>query len=199
MNGIENITQRIGEETRREIDEIRKNAEAECESIKNRYKALAQDEYWKTVAKGKEESDRRTERMKSLAQTEVKKQMLALKQEMIAAAFDMAVLKVLSLEESKYIDFLVNLAVNASRNGKEQIILSPGDRTRFGKKVVVSTNEALASKGRPAALTLSEQSRAIKGGLILQDGNIEINCSIETITALRKNELAGEVAKLLFE
>jgi V/A-type H+-transporting ATPase subunit E len=54
------------------------------------------------------------------------------------------------------------------------------------------------SKGRPAALTLSEQSRAIKGGLILSDGNIEINCSIETITALRKNELAGEVAKLLF-
>jgi V/A-type H+-transporting ATPase subunit E len=198
MNGIENITQRIGEETRREIDEIRKNAEAECESIKNRYKALAQDEYWKTVAKGKEESDRRTERMKSLAQTEVKKQMLALKQEMIAAAFDMAVLKVLSLEESKYIDFLVNLAVNASRNGKEQIILSPATAPASVKRLSFRLTKRWRQR-RPAALTLSEQSRAIKGGLILQDGNIEINCSIETITALRKNELAGEVAKLLFE
>jgi V/A-type H+-transporting ATPase subunit E len=199
MNGIENITQRIREDTQRELDEIRKNAEAECESTKSRFKKEAQDAYWKIVAKGKEDADQKADRMKSLAQTEVKKQMLAFKQEMIGAAFDLSTRKILSMPEDDYIGFLVSLAVNASRTGREQIILSPGDRARYGKKIAITANEVLESKGKAAALTLSEQSRAIRGGLILSDGNIEVNCSIETIIALRKNELAGEVAKLLFD
>lgn len=199
MNGIDNITRRISEETQDEIDEIKKNANEECERITAEYRNIAQDEYWKILKKGKEDADRQADRMRSLAQAEAKKQMLALKQEMIGKAFDMAVEKLLEMPEEKYVEFLKSLAVKASRTGKEQIILSPSDRARFGKKVAMAANEVLEANGKTASLTLSEQTRAIKGGLILSEGKIDVNCSIETIVELRRNELAGEVAQLLYK
>ena len=199
MNGIDNITRRIGEETQIEIDEIRKKADEECEDIKTKYRQLAEEEYWKILNKGKQDAENRAQRMRSVAQAEVKKQMLSLKQEMIGRAFDKAVEKLLSMPEDEYVEFLKSLAVKASRTGKEQIILSPGDRTRYGKKIAVAANEALQAKGKTASLTLSEKTGAFRGGLILSEGRIDVNCSIETIVELRRNELAGEVAKLLYK
>lgn len=199
MNGIDRITVRIDEEIRKEIDEIKRKADKDCEEIRLHYREIAQNEYWKTMKKGKEESDRLAERMRSMAQAEAKKQILALKQEMIEAAFEMAADKLASMPEEKYIDFLKSLAVNASTTGKEQIILSPADRSRFGKKAAVAANETLSRNGKTAELTLSEQTRAIRGGLILSEGNIDVNCSIDMILEIRRNELTGEVAKLLLD
>lgn len=199
MNGIENITRRIGEETLIEIDEIKKKTEEECESIKAKYRKTAEEEYWNILNKGKQDAESKAQRMRSAAQAEVKKQLLAVKQEMLGRAFDMALEKILSMPEDRYVEFLKSLAVKASRTGKEQIILSPSDRARYGKRVAAAANEALQAMGRPASLTLSEKTRAIRGGLILSEGKIEVNCSIEAIAELRRNELTGEVAKLLFE
>lgn len=48
------------------------------------------------------------------------------------------------------------------------------------------------------AFTLSEETREIAGGLILKDGNIEINCAFETQLRLLQERMAGEVAGILF-
>ena len=47
-------------------------------------------------------------------------------------------------------------------------------------------------------LTLSEETRPLKGGFILSDGKVEVNCSFDTLVRLQKTETAGEVAKRLF-
>ena len=54
---------------------------------------------------------------------------------------------------------------------------------------------ASGQEGRPQA---SDKTASIRGGVILEDGRIEINCSIEALVASCRNELAGEVAKILF-
>ena len=38
----------------------------------------------------------------------------------------------------------------------------------------------------------------MKGGFILSDGKVEVNCSFDTLVRLQKTETAGEVAKRLF-
>ena len=48
-------------------------------------------------------------------------------------------------------------------------------------------------------MTLSEQTRPIQGGLILSDGDVEVNCSFETLVRLIRGETDREVAKVLFD
>lgn len=38
----------------------------------------------------------------------------------------------------------------------------------------------------------------MRGGFILSDGAIEVNCSFETLVRLQRGVIAGEVANVLF-
>lgn len=65
---------------------------------------------------------------------------------------------------------------------------------KVGKAVAAAT---AAAKGA-AALTLSAETRPIRGGFILREGKVEVNCAFETLVRLQRTEMAGEVAKALF-
>jgi V/A-type H+-transporting ATPase subunit E len=60
---------------------------------------------------------------------------------------------------------------------------------------VAKANAALGGKGK---LTLSDETRPIRGGFILVNGSVEVNCTFETLVRLQRGEIAGEVAKQLF-
>ena len=49
-----------------------------------------------------------------------------------------------------------------------------------------------------AMLTLSQETRDIRGGCILKNQNVEVNCAFETLVRLQRAETAGAVAKRLF-
>jgi len=49
-----------------------------------------------------------------------------------------------------------------------------------------------------AMLTLSQETREMAGGLTLRDGNVEINCAFETQLRVLREEMAAEVAGILF-
>ena len=130
-----------------------------------------------------------------------------------------------SLPEEEYVETLAQLMVQAAQTGREEVIFSPEDRRRVGKAAVARANELLAKAAAPdfqlgdskvgallnkvatsvsalaqgtAMLTLSEKTRDVRGGFILADQNVEVNCTFETLVRLQKNEIAGEVAKILF-
>ena len=50
-----------------------------------------------------------------------------------------------------------------------------------------------------AMLTLAEETRNIKGGFIMLDGDVEVNCAFETLVRLQREKLEKEVAKTLFD
>ena len=118
----------------------------------------------------------------------------AAKQEMLSRAYDKALEQLLNLPEQEYTALLADLAVKAAVTGREAVILSQKDRTRYGKQVVTAANERL-NGGR---LTLSEQTRPIQGGVILSDGDVEVNCSFETLVRLQRGALDRPVAQILF-
>ena len=49
-----------------------------------------------------------------------------------------------------------------------------------------------------AQLTLSQETREMAGGLTLRDGNVEVNCAFETQLRVLREEMAAEVAGILF-
>ena len=49
-----------------------------------------------------------------------------------------------------------------------------------------------------AMLTLSGETREMAGGLILRDGQVEVNCTFETQLRVLREEMTAEVAAILF-
>lgn len=195
MDGIEKITGRIAEDAGREIGEINAEARRQADEIMARYEAQAQRESEEILSRGRRNADERVERLASVAQLDARKLELAAKQEMLSRAYDLALEQLVNLPDKEYVDLLADLAVKASSTGREAVIFSQKDRARYGKAVVTQANEKLGD-GR---LTMSEQTRPIKGGLILSDGDVEVNCTFETLVRLQRGEMDREVAKVLFD
>ncbi len=93
---------------------------------------------------------------------------------------------------------LASLAAAAAVSGNEELILNPADREKVGDKAVRQANSLLREADRTGALTLSSQTRPIRGGLLLSDGAVEVNCALETLVRLSRAETTGEVSRLLF-
>lgn len=228
MDGIEKITAKIAADAQAEIDALNAKASAAAEEITKAGRAKADALRAELSDRGRREAAEREERLASVAQLDARNRMLAAKQEMLDRAFDRALEKLCGLEDEAYIDLLAALLVKASRSGREQVAFNQKDRARVGKAAVAKANELLARSVAPklpeeltetkvgaivdrvvsgvsalaqgtAMLTLAEETRAIKGGFILVDGRVETNCAFETLVRLEKTNMAGEVAKLLFE
>ncbi|NCB51740.1 MAG: hypothetical protein EOM54_07665 [Clostridia bacterium] len=199
MNGIEKITARINADAEEEIREIRAESEKRCAEIKAANERKAEAEYWKIVQDGAKEIEDRASRMDRTARLEAKKMILAIKQQMVSRAFDIARDKIVDLPEQDYVGFLARQASDAAITGQEELILNEKDRRIYGGKVVKAANEMLSNRGVEACLTLSGMTRQIYGGLILKQGDIEVNCTVETMLDLSRGELAAQVAEVLFE
>ena len=204
MNGIEKITGQIDADVQKEIDAALDQARAQAQEIEDRYASQAQTQAEAIRRKGEQDAALRQERLVDVAKLEARKTILAAKQELVGQAFDLALKKLLELPDQEYISLLAKLAVSASRTGREQVILSQKDRSRYGKQAVTMANDMLAKKAGPRAaqtdgmLTLAEESRPMAGGLILRDGRVETNCSFEVLIHLQRDALSAEVARALF-
>ena len=194
MNGIEKITQRIETDTQAEIDRILGDARAEADDITDRYQAQATHEAAELAAKNQKAAAEREERLVSTAQMEARKVGLAAKQEMVEKAYDLALEKLCSMPDEQYVKTVADLLVQAAPNGRGAVIFAPAERERIGEAAVRAANEKLHG----GKLTLAEETRPLKGGFILSDGKVEVNCSFDTLVRLQKTETAGEVAKRLF-
>ena len=97
MNGIEKITGRIEADAREQASAITADAEAKCAEIRADYDKQAQDQYWARVRDGVKTCEDRVQRMGRLAEMEARKSILALKQEMVDAAFAAALERICTI------------------------------------------------------------------------------------------------------
>ncbi len=196
MKGIEKITEKILQNTQQEIEEIRREAQLKAEEITARYGETARKEVDEIICRGGTAAEERIERLAAVAVLDARKLELTAKQEMLNRAFEMALDQLNHLPEEEYILLLGKLAATASRNGKEEIILSREDQTRIGEKVVREANQRIPGGGN---LSLSSESMALKGGLMLRYEDIEINCTFESLIRRIKSQMSAELAGILFE
>ena len=228
MDGIEKITARIHADLERDVAELKAEAQQQSDAILADARAQAQQQSDAILTRGRKAAEERQERLESAAKMERRKLTLAAKQEVLGEAFDEALNRLCALPDEEYINLLTALALKASTTGKEKLIFSQKDRSRVGKQVVVAANEALVKQRAPelpsevtkskvgallgkvvgsttalvtgtGMLTLSEETRNIKGGFIMADGAVELNCTFETLVRLQREKLEKEVAQILFD
>ena len=199
MKGIDKITSRILADAEAECAAVRSESDERCAAIKADAEKKAQEEYWRLVREGVKDTEQRVQRMDRTARLEAKKSVLNMKQEVVSKAFELAKQKIAELPERDYVGFLAREASAAAITGQEEVIFCERDRRSVGSKAVRAANDMLAARGLPGMLTLSDSTREMAGGLVLRQGDIEVNCTVDTLLELSRGELAAGVAEVLFE
>ena len=198
MNGIDKIAGRITDEAGSETEAVLTEAKSEAGAIADRYAALAKEESERMLAAGKVQAEELLRRAASAADQEAKLQMLATKQRLISRAFDEALQNLLNLPEAEYADLLAKLAVAASSTGSEELVFSAKDQNGRGRKALDRANELLAKAGKKGALAISADAGSFDGGFLMRSGDVEVNCTLDTILRLLKEDMTLDVAQALF-
>ena len=194
MKGTEKIIAHIQADAEAQADAILAQAEQNCASIRAAWDQKAKDAYAEKIRVGVKANQDRLDSMERLAKMEGRKAVLGVKQDLVAESFDRAAEQLVNLPEEQYVALLAKLAAEASVTGEEEIVLNARDRAAVGQKVIDAANAKLSG----GKLTLSADTGDFKGGLILRRGSIEANCTAELLVELRREDMAAELARVLF-
>ena len=195
---LEAIVAKILKDAREKASHIEREKNAQIQSI--------QSECEETVRALQEASSKRAERLAedqrkrllSMAELEIRKDVLAVKQEMIETAFERAISELLEGDEERYSALLKKLILDADLEGDEELILNQKDRETVGVFLIRELNEAFLKAGKKGNLRLSREIRPIRGGVILRRGRKDVNCSVESIIYSKRDSLEATVARILF-
>ncbi len=193
MKGTEKIIAHIEADAQAQADAVLGEARQRCEAIKARFDEKAARLYSDRIREGVKACQDQEDSALRISRMEARKSVLSVKQEMVEKSFDLAVQQIVALPDEKYTAFLANLVKKAGPAGDEDIILNAADRARVGEALIKAVN------ADGAKMKLSDETRDIKGGLILRRGSIETNCSVELLVELCRGELSAKLADVLFD
>lgn len=180
MAELSNLTNRILEEAKSLADEIVKSAELKAENIMEKSNEQAKLRYDSIVEKGTLEAENLKERLKSNAKLKARDNELNAKQEVIKRVFEETLEDVKNIDDEKLISYIQN---NASFS-EDSILLVQKDRLDLVKE-------------KFPQLKVSEE-RFVDSGFVEISGGIEKNFTFSTQIDYIKDEIQGEIAKVLF-
>lgn len=190
---IEKITSAIIEEAQTECEQIMNAANIKGKSVVNELEKRIKIEIDAYVKNAAEERERIISRRKSVADIDSKKIVLTKKQELINRCFDNAIEFIISMDEEKYVEFLAD-AGKASGLIEGTLIFNEKEKNSIGKRVVDMMNKKVPG----GKFTLSDETKNLRGGYMLQKDQIYINNSVEAMMDEKRRELMGDVALILF-
>ncbi len=191
---IENITATIINDAKLVEKTSINDAEKAMEDIINKAKIEAEEIKTKTAEKSIKEAESLKSRKISAAELQARKMILSAKQEAIQRSFDLALEKLKTMPEDKYLNYLTEEIVKIPVN-EGIIILNQRDRNKLGEKLLNAVNKGLDVQ----RYRLGDETINVSGGFLLKSGNIEINNTFETLLNSIKDDLTNEVANALFK
>ena len=221
MRGLSKITDKILDEARAEAAERLAAADAESAKIYAEYKQRAEKEAIDAELAVKEEATQIIARAKSSEQNVRKNIIFKAQGDMIDRAFVSAKDELCELPDDQKLELLSGLMITALASEYEaeqsradiygvdecegvryyEVMLNAKDRDRVGNALIALFKRKIVGKDfgdMPSRVSLSSQTVDIEGGLIIKVGDVEINCSIETIVSRLRPSLEAKVAKILF-
>ncbi len=190
---IDKITARIQADARSQADQILAEAKEQSDRIvkeaEDRAAAMEQD----AEKKGAAEREKVIRQREAVADIDSRKMILEAKQEIISRAFDQAAAKILSKPAGERADFYASI-VESSGIRQGEILLDSSEREELGEVLLAK----LAEKIPGSAFVLSEEQRPFRGGLLVKDGNVYFNGTLESFAAQAREDLAAEAAAKLF-
>lgn len=198
MSGADKLREKIlaeaGSQARTVLDDGRKKAAEILDQGEKQ--AERQVKAIREAAQKKAEELRR--RALTISALDARKKILAAKEGLIEETFTLAIERLCALDQKDYEELLYAMLLAASRTGAEEIIVAGADSVRFTAKLLERVNKELVVRGKQGRLALSPEVRDMQGGFVLRAGDVEINCSFDSILRMQRDKLETDVASILF-
>lgn len=197
--GADRIIRRILDDAGAKAETIKTEAVEKAEAVEAeaKQKAARRQEY--LLEQARKEAEEQKRRIIGVAQLEARKELLTAKQELISEAFRESLDQLIDLDNNAYISIIRNMLLNLVETGTETVFCSAADLERIPDSFWKDINQELAGQGKKGELSLSKEPRDIRGGFILQAEGVELNCSFESLLAMKRDELEPEIASVLFK
>ena len=193
MEGKDTIINKIMSDADSQAEEILAQAKAKAEAQVK--KALDESEALQADAAKKAEdagSELITRRL-TVAGLDVKKQMLAVKKELIDASFAKAESVLAGLEDDDYLKLISAMLAKSASDG-DTVTVSAKDKSRITADFIKKQSKKLG-----ISLTLGKEYGDFDGGIILTGGGVDKNLTLEVELKLLYDEIQAYVAAILFK
>ena len=190
--GIEKITEKILAESNNDARRIYEKGVYDSRETIYEVQRKIKKMQGEMVCKSKQEAAILKNRRKSVGELEARKQRLNAKQQAVSTCFEEALVTLSELPKDQYMNLLIK-TISESGEKSGVLFLNARDMESIGKQLVDRLNKELAGE-----FTLGDGSINAKGGLVLKNGTVEMNATLETMIAGVRDELTPKVVETLF-
>lgn len=198
MNNIEGIVKKIADDAKLSAEQKIAEAQQEAQQIVSDYQAQADKIMQDAQAQAQKQASVIAERVESQSGLIRRNLMLQYKREAIEQAFQKSLEVLCAQDADKQVTLLSDAAVKYL-SADAKVILNEKDKAAFGEKLVSEISRKLQAANKNYSVSLSADAGSMQGGMILAEGSIETNLSYEILVKNIRDELEGEVAKVLTE
>ena len=192
MQGIDKIIEKIISDAKADAEQTALQTKNQIDSVRKKHEAQAKkqiDELREEFADKKAQVESRAETM---AELEARRNMLAIKRELVEEAFAKAQEMLIALPDEEYLNFIENLMRNLD-NKRGDVIVGKSEK-RIDADFVDKINEKTDSSYK-----LADDRGNFDGGFVLRTGRIETNCTVKMLVSQAKRRMEQKVASVLFE
>lgn len=216
MKGLEKILEKIEQDSKKEADKYRENAEVTIARLKSEAVDEGIRREKRYQQRLKTETEQILARVESSSLTEHRDILLERKAEIVDSVYEKALSRLRAMKEAEYVPFITRALVHAIYEridtkqeilrmyGEEEARLYEAFEVIFSKKdkksgvdVKILESARVSIKG-DYKLVLSSEEADIDGGFILRNGDIEISCSLTSMVEQIRKDTEGSVIKRLF-
>ncbi len=199
--GFEDIIRKIKSDAEQEAQRIIEEAKKKREQMLSEAKKRIEEERKQSLERIKKEAEETKRGIIQKAKLDSRKKILETKQKLIDEIVYQAEKKLLSMNESEFIDFYSKLILNVVKTGSEEVLIVPNDREKKAvDKLIEKVNGELKNKiGEKGQLKFSGEVEEGKGGVVVRRGQTVINLTVDALLRTHRDKIEVEVAKVLFK
>ena len=196
MAGLDNIIDRIKGEADEVVSQVLNEANDYAKKLEDEAKNKTNEEVERLRKRCDLELKSITDRSISSSELKKKQMFLMEKQHLVMETIEKAKEKLINLPDAEYIEFVKKVFAKNAPTADCEILFNEKDKKRIGKDVIDGFVKLAKEKG--ANLTVSNDAAKIKSGFILNFGDIEGNCSFESLIEQNIEDLIDKVNNILF-
>lgn len=196
MTGIEKIIKKVEEDCIINCEDIIEKAYSQAQSILDDAKILGEKAKEEAIETTNNKCQTEIELAISRADHERKKSILATKISIINEVIDEAMQKLKNLPDSLYFNAVMILVNRYAQNGLGVLHFSIRDLERMPQDFEMSINEIL--KGGEKSVVISSEPVSIDGGFVIVYGDIEQNCTFDSLLNSSLDNIKDELYEEIF-
>lgn len=197
MDGISRISDRILEDARAEADRIIEDAKERARSLIDERMKQAEKESKGIIKESKARAEERRQRLLAMAGLEMRKEILLVKQEIIASIMEKVKETIMTMPKDEYRGMISSMLLDSAQ-GNEEVFFSSVDQERLDTGLIDEVNHLLKGRGKEGGLRLSPTRGDFTGGFILKSQGMEINNTFDSILRMGRDKMESSLAGILF-